>query len=151
MLVEGRAVLQGLFVQLVGTGVGDFHRVGQDVKLAVVDGFHRWTEARQLLVADLRRVERQTLHDDGRVGGLGQALNPENHFDLDNRTLGEFLVEEPGSVGGLSPGRPLEGQIDLNPGWQALSRQAVAGLPTDIAEQNVGLKPFLKGLPLQEG
>jgi hypothetical protein len=77
-------------------------------------------------------------------------LNSEHHLDLDHRTLGELLVEEPGPVRGLGPRWPLKCQIDLHPWWVALTWQAVDGLPGDVSEEDVGLEPFFERLTLEK-
>src|SRR3546814_5500754 len=50
----------------------------------------------------------------------------------------------------LGPGRPVEGDVRLHPGRQALAGQAVGGLPGRVAEQHVDLEALLERLALEE-
>ena len=86
-----------------------------------------------------------------RRGLLGQALDAQDDLHLDRRRALELLVDVPAAVGGLAPRRPVERDVGDDPRRLALAGQPVAGLPRDVAEQDVDLEVLLEGLPLQEG
>ena len=85
------------------------------------------------------------------VGRLGQPLHPHDQLDLDAGRVVERLADVPRPVGRLRPRRPVEREVGLHPGRQALAGQAVGRLPGDVAEQHVDLEPLLEGLALEEG
>ena len=63
----------------------------------------------------------------------------------------EHLVDVPPAVRRLAPRRPVERDVGHDPGWLSFAGEPVAGLPRQVAEQDVDLEVLLERLPLEEG
>ena len=85
-----------------------------------------------------------------RVGRGGEPLDAQHDLDLDAWRLGQVLLDVPGPVGRLGPRGPLEGDVGVHPRGQTLAGDAVAGLPGQVAQQDVGVEPLLERLAFQE-
>ena len=77
-------------------------------------------------------------------------MHPEDDLHLDGRVLVQSLLDVPAPVGRLAPRRPVERDVGDDSGWLSLTRQPVAGLPCDVAEQHIDLEVLLEGLSFEK-
>src|SRR5205823_2895641 len=77
-------------------------------------------------------------------------LDAQHDLDADLGRVVAGFADRPRPVRALAPGRPGEADVGPHPGRHALARQAVRGLPRQVAEQHVDLEPFLQRLAFEE-
>ena len=157
MIVEqcARAVGDGLLGEFVQALVGDLDRVLDLDVVGIGDGVGMGDLGRQArplepVVTHQRAVLGHRGVQRGRIDRLGQPLHPEHDLHLDRRATFEFLLDVPLAVGGLTPCRPVEGDVGDHAGRFALAGQPVAGLPREVAEQDVGLEVLFERLTFEE-
>ena len=102
------------------------------------------------IVADQRAVLGQRRVQGARIGRLGQPLDAAARSPSRSPAPLELLFDVPLAVGGLAPRRPVERDVGDDPRRLALTGQAVARLPREVAEQHVGLEVLLERLPFEE-
>jgi len=138
--------------QLVQALVCDFHSVLRHVS-------HLFTKGRldgdagtlQPAVADQRAQFLRGPVEARWLWGLTEVLHAKHDFDLDCRQPVEHLVDVPLAIGRLAPRWPVERDVRHDVGWQTLPGKAIAGLPGEVAEEDVGLEVLLERLPFEEG
>ena len=80
-----------------------------------------------------------------------QVLDAKHDLDLDCRLPFQHLVDVPLAICRLAPRWPVERDVRDHMGRQALAGKAIAGLPREVAEENVGLEVLLERLTFEEG
>jgi hypothetical protein len=83
-------------------------------------------------------------------GASGQSLYPQGHLDHDFGELVRRLADRPAPVGGLAPGGPVHRDVGPDPRRLLLAREAVGGLPRDVAQEHVHLEALLDRLALEQ-
>src|SRR3546814_782318 len=141
---------EGLLVWLVAAVVRHLEGPVLGVEVVVEVDLHGGRRALEPLGADGGAVLRQATEDELHVGHRRQALHAHDDLDLDAGGVVGGLADVPRPVSRLGPGRPVEGDVRLHPGRQALAGQAVGGLPGRVAEQHVDLEALLERLALEE-
>ncbi len=153
MVVEQRvgAVGEGDLGQLVQAFVGHFHRVLRHVTRLLrkrrLDGD---TCAFQAAIADQWAQFLGGPVEVRRLWGVEQVLYAEHDLDLYRRQPIEHFVHIPLAICGLAPRRPVERDVGNDMRREALPGKAIAGLPGEVAEEDVGLEVLLEGLPFEE-
>lgn len=137
--------------QLVQALVGDLHGVlSQVARLLAERRLDGDTGALQSAVADQEAqllcgpVEARSLWS------VEQVLHAKHDLDLDGRQPIEHLVDVPLAIRRLAPRWPVEGDVRHDVRRQTLPGKAVAGLPREVAEEDVGLEMLFERLPFQE-
>ena len=72
------------------------------------------------------------------------------HLDHDLGELVGRLTDGPTAIRGLTPRRPVDGDVGAHVWRLLLAREAVGGLPGDVAEEHVDLEALLDRLALEQ-
>jgi hypothetical protein len=86
-----------------------------------------------------------------KIGSDGDALNSEHDFDLDRRSIFEFLFEIPLAICSLAPRGPIERDVSEYSRRSSFTGKAIAGFPAHITEENIDAEVLLEGLSFEKG
>jgi len=138
--------------QFVGALVGHLHRVFRNLPGLLRERcLHRDARPLEPAIADQRAQLLGRPVEAFRLRRVEQVLHAKHDLDLDCRLSLEHLIDIPLAICGLTPRRPVERDVRDHMRRKPLARQAVTGLPGEVAEKNVGLEVLLERLTFEEG